>query len=78
MTRSALSVPSNIAEGFERRTRKEFKNFLSYAKGSSGELRAQIYVGIDIRYIDESTGKLWLREAEAISKMLSSLMRTLD
>ncbi|MEZ9631455.1 four helix bundle protein [Vibrio breoganii] len=51
ITRSALSVPSNIAEGYERRSAKEFRNFLSYAKGSCGELRTQIYIGVDIEYI---------------------------
>ena len=43
ITRSGLSVPSNIAEGFERGSQKECIVFLSYAKGSSGELRTQIY-----------------------------------
>ena len=43
ITRSGLSIPSNIAEGAERESIKEFINFLSYAKGSAGELRTQIY-----------------------------------
>ena len=44
LTRAGLSVPSNIAEGFERESNREFVNFLSYAKGSCGELRTQIEV----------------------------------
>ena len=44
MTRAALSIPSNIAEGAERRSKKEFINFLSIAKGSAAELRTQIYI----------------------------------
>jgi four helix bundle protein len=68
-------VPSNIAEGFERESNKEIANFLNYAKGSAGELRTQIYIGIDIGYIDKQTGKQWLAEAEAISKMLYALRR---
>jgi four helix bundle protein len=53
ITRSGLSIPSNIAEGFERESHKESVTFLSYAKGSCGELRTQIYIGIDIGYIDK-------------------------
>ena len=77
ITRSGLSIPSNIAEGYERSTDKEIANFLNYAKGSAGELRTQIYIGIDIGYIDNETGKKWLVEAEQISKMLHSLIRTI-
>ena len=51
ITRSGLSVPSNIAEGFERNTNKESISFFYYAKGSCGELRTQIYIGIEIGYI---------------------------
>ena len=43
ITRSGLSIPSNIAEGSERETNKERDNFSNYAKGSTGELRTQIY-----------------------------------
>jgi len=76
ITRSALSIPSNIAEGFERESAKECLQFLSYAKGSCGELRTQIYIGMDVGYIDESHGQLWLREAREISSMISGLIKT--
>ena len=46
ITRSGLSIPSNIAEGIDRNSDKETINFLSYAKGSCAELRTQIYIGI--------------------------------
>jgi len=47
ITRSGLSIPSNIAEGLERDSQKETIRFRSYAKGSCGELRTQIYIGIE-------------------------------
>jgi four helix bundle protein len=76
ITRSGLSIPSNIAEGFERGSQKENIVFLSYAKGSSGELRTQIYIGMDIGYIDKEIGQGWLQEAREISSMLSGLIKT--
>lgn len=76
ITRSGLSVPSNIAEGFERGSQKECVLFLSYAKGSGGELRSQIYIGMDIGYIDRVTGKEWIKEAKEISSMLGGLIKT--
>jgi len=76
ITRSGLSIPSNIAEGFERISNKESVNFLSYAKGSCGELRTQIYIGIDIEYIDKEKGQEWLEEVNEISAMLGGLIKT--
>ena len=76
ITRSGLSVPSNIAEGFERESQRESLTFLYYAKGSCGELRCQIYIGMDIGYIDNEVGEKWLREANEISSMLSGLIKT--
>lgn len=76
ITRSGLSIPSNIAEGFERESHKESLNFLSYAKGSCGELRTQIYIGIQIGYIDKIKGQEWLDEASELSSMLNGLIRT--
>ncbi len=51
ITRAALSIPSIIAEGFERSSSEEFIAFLNYSRGSCGELRTQIYIGIEIGYI---------------------------
>ena len=76
ITRSSLSIPSNIAEGFERESPKECLSFLAYAKGSCGELRTQIYLGMDIGYIQASCGERWLAETREISSMLAGLIRT--
>ena len=64
-----------FAEGYERGSNKEVANFLNYAKGSAGELRTQIYIGIEISYIDRETGHRWIQEAEEISRMLHGMIR---
>ncbi len=76
ITRSGLSIPSNIAEGFERISSRESVNFLSYAKGSCGELRTQIYIGIETQYINKNKGDEWLQEVNEISAMLNGLIKT--
>ena len=76
ITRAGLSVPSNIAEGFERDTQKDSIKFLTYAKGSCGELRCQIYIGMDIGYIPKDIGRKWVGETTEISSMLSGLIKT--
>lgn len=53
--RAAVSIMSNIAEGFERGTQAEFLNYLFIAKGSAGEVRAQLYVALDAGYINSET-----------------------
>lgn len=78
ITRAGLSVPSNIAGGHERNSDKELNLFLNYAKGSAGELRTQIYIGMEIGYINRETGKRWLQEAEELSKMLHGLIRAIN
>ncbi len=78
ITRSSLSVPSNIAEGFERATGKDKRNFLNYSKGSCAELRTQIFIGMEIGYIPKELGKNWIRETKEISSMLTGLMKYLS
>jgi four helix bundle protein len=61
MRDSVVSISSNIAEGFERRSRKEYLNFLNIAKGSAGEIRSQLYVAFQVGYLEE-TELIELRE----------------
>lgn len=77
VTRSALSIASNIAEGYERDSDKERVKFLSYAKGSCAELRTQVYIGMEAGYIGSEPGKHWIRETREISRMLYGLMRSI-
>jgi four helix bundle protein len=75
--RTALSIPSNIAEGAERNSRREFVRFLAYAKGSAGELRTQIYVAMQIGAIDNVAGNALVDETKRISGMLHNLAQSL-
>jgi four helix bundle protein len=72
--RASVSIMSNIAEGFERNGTGEFVQFLATAKGSAGEVRSQLYVALDQRYIDDRTFATLSTSASEISRMVSGLM----
>lgn len=78
LTRSSLSIPSNIAEGTERVSAKDKALFLSYAQGSCAELRTQIYIGTEIGYIPKAIGTEWIAEAKELSAMLAGLKKTIE
>ena len=75
--RSAVSIVSNIAEGFERRTNSQFQHFLDIANGSAGELRAQLYIALDLAYITPDQFRDAHTDTVTIGKMLTSLIRHL-
>lgn len=73
--RSGLSVPSNIAEGYERDSDAEIARFLTIAKGSCGELITQIYIGIEAGFIVRESGRSWVRESKEINAILGALIK---
>jgi len=75
--RAAVSILSNIAEGFERDGDKELIQFLSMAKASCGELRAQLYVALDQDYINDEEFAALTDSAIEISRMISGLIKYL-
>jgi len=75
--RCAVSVMSNIAEGFERDGDREFLQFLSVAKGSCGELRAQLYAAVDQRYLTQEQFELLHAQVLQLARMLSGLIHYL-
>ncbi|MCD6571530.1 MAG: four helix bundle protein [Deltaproteobacteria bacterium] len=75
--RAAVSIMSNIAEGFARGGDKEFRQFLALAKGSSGEVRAQLYVALDQGYVTNEKFEELLQKTREVSSMISGFMKYL-
>ncbi len=75
LTRSGLSIPSNIAEGYERDSDAEIARFLTIAKGSAGELRTQILIGIEAGYLNKSDALVWADEAKQLGRILGALIQ---
>ena len=75
--RAAVSIVSNIAEGFERRSKNQFLQFLDIANGSAGELRAQLYIALDLGYIDEPQFQDAFHDIVTIGKKLTALIKYL-
>jgi four helix bundle protein len=76
--RASISIMSNIAEGFERYSRAEFKHFLAVARGSAAEVRSQIYLACDLGYVDQATFQRFQRECMEISRLLGALRTSID
>ncbi|MDL1895186.1 four helix bundle protein [Anaerolineae bacterium CFX7] len=78
MRRAAVSILSNIAEGFESRTQLMFIEYLGRAKASAGELRAQMYVALDSGYVEQSSFQEIKLLIEKCSRQISRLMSYLE
>jgi four helix bundle protein len=76
--RAAVSVMSNIAEGFERGSNKEFIQFLYIAKGSVGEVRSQLYAGLDLGYLDSAAFEDAFEKAHQLSRKIASFIKYLS
>jgi len=78
LRRSAVSIPSNIAEGFGRFHNKEYRKFLYISLGSCAELTTQIIIAAKLKYVEENKADSILSDIDEISKMTMSLIKKLD
>ena len=78
MQRCSISIPSNIAEGFNRFHNKEYKQFLYIALGSCAELETQIEIAVELEYIDERKKTYLLEKLDHESRMLRNLIKKLN
>ncbi|WP_296623355.1 four helix bundle protein [Marivirga sp.] len=76
--RSAISIPSNIAEGCGRKTQKDFCNFLYIAQGSSFEFETQLMLSLDLGFIDNQVFDQHLNQLNEIQKMLNGLINSIE
>ncbi len=75
--RAAVSIMNNISEGFERDSNKEFMRFLSYSKGSAGEVRSMLYVAMDLEYISKNDFDDNYKNAVDIIKQIANFKKYL-
>ena len=77
MRRASVSIPSNIAEGYRRKNRKEYIQFLSIAYGSSGELETQIALSDDLKMLNKDDATRLHDLNDEVSKLLFKLIKSL-
>jgi four helix bundle protein len=77
MRRSAISIPSNVAEGFKRYHNKEYKQFLHITLGSCAELETQITIAKELNYIQQDREASLLEKLDHIGRMITSLLKKL-
>ena len=77
MRRSAISIPSNVAEGFRRQHNNEFKQFLYISLGSCAELETQMIIAEELGYIDKDQTATLFEDLDYICRMISNLIKTL-
>ncbi len=75
--RCSVSIPSNIAEGAGRRTKKDFSHFLDIAKGSSFELETQLIISKELNFINSENFEITIAELDEIQKMITGLQKSL-
>lgn len=77
LRRAAISIPTNIAEGFERASRKEYLNFLNFAKGSTGEVRSLLNVAFELVYLEPSQHEALRQAVLELSRYLANQLKSL-
>ncbi|MEJ2671598.1 MAG: four helix bundle protein [Deltaproteobacteria bacterium] len=75
--RAAISIPTNMAEGYERASRKEYVNFLNYAKGSTGEVRSLLSVAVELDYPKPTQYEALRQAALELSRYLANQIKSL-
>ena len=78
LRRSAISVPSNIAEGYGRTSQRDYARFLSMARGSSYELETQILLCVELGYIQESDALSTLGLCKEVARILTRILKKLE
>ena len=78
LRRAAVAVPTNVAEGFERSSRKEYVNFLNIAKGSAGEVRSLLRVALEVGYLNKSSYFHLYDLAKGLSCMLANQIQAIN
>ena len=76
--RAAVSIMSNIAEGFERNRSSELHQFLSIAKGSCAELRSQLYVALDVGYLSQDDFQELMSQAQEVARIIGGLRASVE
>jgi four helix bundle protein len=76
--RASVSVPSNIAEGYERKSIKETTQFLYIAKASCGEVRTQLYLAVSLEYITKEKGEMLIKECISLSVKIYNYIQSLN
>ncbi|MBK7158941.1 MAG: four helix bundle protein [Ignavibacteria bacterium] len=76
--RSSVSIMLNIAEGFGRKSHKEFKQFLYFSHGSVAEVQSALYIALDAKYLTEDVFENLYNKCTEISKIISGLIKSLN
>ena len=78
LRRASVSIMSNIAEGFERGSDKDFRHFLFIAKASAGEVRSILYILLDLEYVDLPTYTSLSEQVNQVSRQIAGFIKYLD
>ena len=78
LRRASVSIPTNIAEGFERYSRKEYVNFLNIAKGSAGEVRSLLRVALEVGYLERPIYDQLYNQTVELSRMLFTQIQAIN